>query len=98
MHRTAPGLSVVLWCVGAREGHSQCPDSCAPVMLLCGGAAVARVLQVVERIGARAAARQAKDFGAADAVRKELAAKGIMLMDSPQGTSWRPGLAEDAGN
>jgi cysteinyl-tRNA synthetase len=53
---------------------------------------------VVERIGARAAARQAKDFAAADAVRKELAAKGIMLMDTPQGTSWRPGLGEDGGN
>jgi cysteinyl-tRNA synthetase len=53
-------------------------------------------LQVTERIAARAAARQAKDFAAADGVRKALEAKGIMLMDSPQGTTWRPGLAEEA--
>jgi cysteinyl-tRNA synthetase len=52
-------------------------------------------LQVTECIAARADARQAKDFAAADGVRKALEAKGIMLMDSPQGTSWRPGLAED---
>lgn len=53
--------------------------------------------QVAQRIEARAAARQAKDFAAADAVRKELAAKGVMLMDSPQGTNWRPGLPEGVG-
>lgn len=63
-------------------------------MLTCAGCVV--VSQVAERIAARAAARQAQDFAAADAVRKELAAKGIMLMDSPQGTTWRPGLAEEA--
>ncbi|WIA09089.1 hypothetical protein OEZ85_008502 [Tetradesmus obliquus] len=50
--------------------------------------------EVEERIAARAAARAAKDFAAADAVRVELSAKGIMLMDSPEGTSWRPGLQD----
>ncbi len=49
-----------------------------------------------ERIAARAEARAAKDFAAADAVRQELAAVGINIMDSPQGTTWRPGLAVEA--
>ena len=52
--------------------------------------------QVEERIAARAAARAAKDFAAADAVRQELAALGISIMDAPTGTTWRPGLREGA--
>lgn len=54
------------------------------------------LVQVEECIAARAAARAAKDFAAADAVRVELAGKGIMLMDTPQGTTWRPGLPDTA--
>ncbi|MDY0003021.1 MAG: cysteine--tRNA ligase, partial [Polyangia bacterium] len=44
---------------------------------------------VEERIQARAGARQGKDFASADAIRSELAAKGVELMDSPKGTRWR---------
>jgi len=44
---------------------------------------------VEERIAARAQARKSKDFKAADAIRAELAAKGIEIEDTPQGTKWR---------
>ena len=44
---------------------------------------------VAAGIAERAAARAAKDFAAADAVRLRLAERGILLMDSPAGTTWR---------
>ena len=44
---------------------------------------------VAERIAARIAARKARDYAQADAVRAELSAKGVELRDSAQGTDWR---------
>src|SRR5216117_3831838 len=44
---------------------------------------------VEERIAARAQARKSKDFKAADAIRAELAAEGVDIEDTPQGTKWR---------
>ena len=46
---------------------------------------------VEERIQARRAARQARDFAKADAIRDELAGKGVTLEDGPGGTKWRVG-------
>lgn len=37
----------------------------------------------------RADARRAKDFATADAVRKELADKGVIIEDTPVGTQWK---------
>ncbi len=37
----------------------------------------------------RAAARKAKDFARADAIRDDLAAKGIVIEDGPDGATWR---------
>ena len=46
---------------------------------------------VEEQLGARRAARERRDFAAADAARAELTARGILIEDGPEGTRWRKG-------
>ncbi|HVZ28588.1 MAG TPA: cysteine--tRNA ligase [Rhizomicrobium sp.] len=43
---------------------------------------------IEELITARKAARQAKNFSESDRIRDELLAKGIVLKDGPEGTTW----------
>ncbi|HUQ48780.1 MAG TPA: cysteine--tRNA ligase [Gemmatimonadaceae bacterium] len=44
---------------------------------------------VEERLAARKDARGSRDFAKADAIRKEIEARGIAIEDGPQGTRWR---------
>lgn len=43
---------------------------------------------VAQRLQDRSAARKAKDFAQADAIRDELSALGVELLDRPDGTDW----------
>ncbi len=63
-----------------------------PEAYLQGGGAADDGLGAVEieaLIEQRAAAKKARDFAAADAIRDELKAQGVVLDDSREGTTWR---------
>jgi cysteinyl-tRNA synthetase len=45
--------------------------------------------EVERKIAERMQARRDRDFARADAIRDEVAARGIELMDGPEGTTWR---------
>jgi cysteinyl-tRNA synthetase len=44
--------------------------------------------EILKAIEDRALARKSKDFAKADSIRKDLEARGVLIKDSPAGTTW----------
>jgi len=57
-------------------------------MKIAAKIAAVDVTEITRAIQARKAARAAKNFAESDRIRDEMLAKGILLKDGPQGTTW----------
>ncbi|MDT4866307.1 Cysteine--tRNA ligase [compost metagenome] len=82
-----PALAGLLRALGGTLGLLQAD----PAAYLQGGAGSTDGLDeatIATQIAARVAAKQAKDFAEADRIRKVLLEQGIVLKDTPSGTTW----------
>ena len=61
----------------------------APAAWFARGASNDDDARIQALVDARAAAKQARDFARADAIRQQLADEGILLEDTPQGVRWK---------
>jgi cysteinyl-tRNA synthetase len=89
-------LAAELYCLGAVVGllgHE--PEAwlrTRPTKVLDDGSTAAvepDAAEIDALVAARMAARKARDFKESDRIRDELLARGVLLEDGPQGTSWR---------
>ncbi|MBV9331050.1 MAG: cysteine--tRNA ligase [Alphaproteobacteria bacterium] len=64
-------------------GFGMDPAAIAPRLMLSED-------EIARAIAARNAARKARNFAEADRIRDDLLGRGVLLKDSPQGTTWEP--------
>lgn len=67
--------------LGLREASEAAPEGKAASPELS--------VEIERRIAERTEAKKAKDWARADAIREELKARGVVLMDGPAGTTWK---------
>jgi cysteinyl-tRNA synthetase len=79
----SPETGAMLKGLGGTLGFLQQP----PRQYLRSGNTISEAA-IAERIEARNAAKQARDFALADQIRQELLGLGVALKDSPTGTTW----------
>ena len=79
----SPQAAALLKGLGATLGLLQQ----APRAYLQAGSGIDET-RIEQLIAERASAKRDRDFARADQIRKDLAAQGIVLQDSPQGTTW----------